>query len=144
MIELVQYDNKQHERIMLQYYSKNDLSRDTNKGKYCLLSLLGVYHSDYYILEDNHALIGCVLIRRKISLKYPNSSWIYDVFILPDYRGKGYGKALMRLAIVKCSKKKILIYVRDDNTSAINLYIRAGFREIAMDNGHKLLQYDKV
>lgn len=106
--------------------------------------MLGIYHSDYYILEDNHTLVGYVLIRRKMSLKYPNSSWIYDVFILPDYRGKGYGKALMKLAIEKCVEKRILIYVRDDNTSAMNLYKRVGFREIAMDNRHKLLQYDKI
>lgn len=144
MIKLVPYDNQQHESVMLQYYSIKDLNRYTNKGKYYLLSLLGIYYSDYYILENNHTPVGCILIRKKMSLKYPKASWIYDVFIMPEYRGKGYSKELMRLAFDKCTYPQVYLYVHKDNTTALRLYERMGFYEVGILNDEKLLRYDKV
>ena len=142
-MESIKY-NKQYESLLLQYISRKDLDRYENKGKYRLLSLLGIYHSDFYVLVDKREVIGFVLIRTKLSRKYPKASWIYDVFVKPEYRGKGYSKELMRLAIAKCTYPHVYLYVHENNTVALNLYKRIGFYEVGELKEEKLLRYDKV
>lgn len=144
MVELIRYNSHQHESLLLQYVSRMDFERYENKGKYRLLSLLGIYHSDFYVLVDKREVIGFILIRTKLSRKYPKASWIYDVFVKPEYRGKGYSKELMRLAFDKCTYPQVYLYVHKDNMVALNLYQRMGFYEVGIMNDEKLLRYDKV
>ena len=45
------------------------------------------------------------------------------------YRGKGYGAELLDAAIEKAARRfdKVVLYVREDNDRAINMYLRRGF-----------------
>ena len=57
--------------------------------------------------------------------------WIYDILVLPEYRGKGAGEALMRHAL-KLSKEKGFaqtgLMVNAKNTAAWSLYEKLGFQ----------------
>lgn len=143
-MELVRYNKQQHESLLLHYVSRRDLDRYENNGKYRLLSLLGIYHSDFYVLVNKQEIIGFILIRTKLSKTYPKASWIYDVFIVPEHRGKGYSKQLMQLAIDKCTYPHVYLYVHENNTVALGLYERMGFYEVGKLKDEKLLRYDKV
>ena len=144
MLELLKYNDKQHESILRDYYSRKDLDRYTNKGIYCVLSLLGIYHSDFYVLSDNGTVVGCILVRTKLSKACKRESWIYDVFILQDYRGKGYGKEMMLMAFEKCKYPTVYLNVLKDNNLAINMYKRLGMREIGTTDEEIIMRYDKV
>ena len=61
--------------------------------------------------------------------KYKDSYVIRDEFVLPEERGKGYGKKLMQgiLAFLVPKKKEIILYVDGSNKVASALYTSMGF-----------------
>lgn len=58
----------------------------------------------------------------------------YDLYVLPEYRGAGYGKALLNKAIEMNYPKKMMVLVDIDNSIAINLYKSLGFETINGEN----------
>ena len=55
---------------------------------------------------------------------------IHDLAVLPQHRGRGVGRALLRAAEERARQKgccRLTLEVRDDNTSARALYRRCGF-----------------
>ena len=55
---------------------------------------------------------------------------IHDLAVLPQYRGKGVGRALLRAVEEHAKRKgccKLTLEVRDDNTRALGLYRSFGF-----------------
>ena len=51
-----------------------------------------------------------------------------DVYVLPQYRGKGIGSAIVRRCIDQ-SEAPLYLYVFSRNTDAIRLYARFGFEK---------------
>lgn len=51
----------------------------------------------------------------------------FELFVCPEYRRKGYGRALLEKAIVSNQPKSMMLHVDIDNTPAINLYYSLGF-----------------
>ncbi len=61
---------------------------------------------------------------------------IHDLFVEPEYRGKGVGRAILeRVAEIATEKRccKVTLEVRDDNASAQGLYRSVGFGECEPD-----------
>ncbi|GHT36602.1 N-acetyltransferase [Bacteroidia bacterium] len=57
---------------------------------------------------------------------------IHDVIVRPEYRGKGIGRLLMNGIIAEAEKRgasRVTLEVREDNTTAQNLYSSLGFHE---------------
>ena len=91
----------------------------------------------FYIAFDKDKLIGCFAIREydaKISkdfsppLKEKYSPWLGSVVVYPEYRGKGYGKALVEIAKQKIKKfgfEKLYIF-----TDKEEFYLKLGFKII--------------
>ena len=55
---------------------------------------------------------------------------INDIFVFPEFRGKGFGKTLVEKArefLAGAGVKKIFLEVRRSNAAAKNLYLSAGF-----------------
>ena len=58
--------------------------------------------------------------------------YIHDIVVYADYRGKGFGKALMEKLIDLSTERdycKITLEVREDNFQAQGLYYSLGFEE---------------
>lgn len=51
----------------------------------------------------------------------------FDLFVLPEFRRKGYGKALLEKAIETNRPKGMMLHVDIDNIAARNLYESLGF-----------------
>lgn len=57
-------------------------------------------------------------------------SGIYGLGVLPEYRGKGYGRALLLRSVEqmkKCGSRNIMLQVATKNEKALNLYLSCGF-----------------
>jgi len=79
----------------------------------------------YVAKIDNHLAGYAVIFLRK------DYARIYSIAINPDYNGKGIGNLLMKHIIAKHSDKKyISLEVRSDNTRAIKLYEKFGFKVV--------------
>lgn len=80
-----------------------------------------------YIAEKDDKVIG------KIRLDTNGETvGIYGFGVLPQFRGKGYGREILNLAIIKAGKEKpdcIYLEVACENKKALNLYKSCGFIE---------------
>jgi ribosomal protein S18 acetylase RimI-like enzyme len=60
---------------------------------------------------------------------------VHDLAVLPQYRGRGIGRALLQTAEDHARQKgccKLTLEVLDDNTRARALYRRFGFRDFVL------------
>lgn len=85
-----------------------------------------------YMIEFNGDIIGKIRIECN-----DNSSYIAGFGILPEFRGKGYGKAALKEAIHLINEKNIYdieLDVETKNANALNLYKACGFEEKSIMN----------
>ena len=83
--------------------------------------------SYFVTMKDGPELAGSLIAKR-----YENSVIIRHVEIREDYRGIGFGKKIMDVIIEHLKPKKlpIQLYVDPQNTPAVNLYKKLGFKLI--------------
>lgn len=61
---------------------------------------------------------------------------IHDLAVIPDWRGRGVGRALLNAAESRALQRgccKLTLEVRDDNTGARALYERFGFTDFVLE-----------
>ncbi len=91
-----------------------------------------------YLAEVDMKIIG------KVRLEVSNSNDVGGIFglgVLPDYRGKGYGREILIGAIDKLKKtnsKDIMLQVAANNSNALNLYKSCGFVETSVMDYFKI------
>lgn len=86
-----------------------------------------------FLLLDNEKLIASMIVY--------NDGSIDDVFVLPAYQGKGYGKKTVQFAINKAMENGsncISLGAIDWNTRALNLYQSLGFNIVQTTNYYRL------
>ena len=85
-----------------------------------------------YMVELNKEIIG------KVRVEYSdNSAFISGFGILPNFRGKGYGKTALKEALRSINEKsinEIELDVECKNNTALNLYKSCGFEEQSVMN----------
>lgn len=88
----------------------------------------------YWVLVDqNDEPVGNISVLREWSNWNAGFYWwIQSIYILPEFRGKGYFSKLMET--VKTEAKKmggldIRLYVHKKNVRAIKAYLKSGFKE---------------
>ena len=83
-----------------------------------------------YIAINNNEVIG------KVHLQiYEGVGGIFGLGVLPEYRGKGYGRTILILAVNMLKEKgakKIMLQVESKNFNALNLYKSCGFYETSV------------
>ena len=86
----------------------------------------GILFDSTYVLETGNIIIG------KVRLEIvDNIGGIYGLEVLPEYRGKGYGRELLIRSINKLKESKvnaINLQVETKNNNALNLYKSCGFK----------------
>ena len=73
-------------------------------------------------------LIGLVWV--ELQHRQSTGAWIYDIEIVPDQRGRGYGRDLLRAAereVEKLGVTSIALNVFGDNRPARHLYESSGY-----------------
>lgn len=77
----------------------------------------------------------------KIAVEFDTASaFICGFGILPNFRGKGYGKAALKEALRMANQKdihEIELDVESKNGTALNLYKACGFKEQSVMNYYK-------
>ena len=60
---------------------------------------------------------------------------IYGLGVLPEHRGKGFGRAILMMAVEKLKEanaREIKLQVVTENSNALNLYKSCGFVETSI------------
>ena len=81
---------------------------------------------------DQHKLVGMVTLLQESSLKMSHRANIFAMYVSPDARGLGIGKALLNKAIEQAhlidGLEKINLSVVSSNETAKALYTQLGFK----------------
>jgi len=94
-------------------------------------------HGEFiYIAELDHIIVG------KVHLTIVDGiGSIYGLGILPQYRGKGYGRELLTKSVLILKEKNItdiVLQVATKNKNALNLYQSCGFEESSIMDYYEL------
>ena len=80
------------------------------------------------IYVENDTVIGYL----SYSIMYEKAE-INNIYVLQEYRSQGIGSKLLDYLVKKCKTcENITLEVRKDNKSAISLYKKFGFKEVAI------------
>ena len=96
-----------------------------------------------FVAEDkSHAFLGYLWVGEGNNMMTGKTQgFIYDIFVNKEFRGGGVGKILLEKAQSYCREKgysRILLMVSVDNTNAIGLYDKMGFKAEQMYMGKAL------
>lgn len=91
-----------------------------------------------FIASENNIEIGKVRIELIDAV-----GGIYGLGIIPEYRGRGFGRELLLKSVLKLiamGAKKIMLQVEINNKNALNLYKSCGFKENYVMEYYKLIK----
>lgn len=88
---------------------------------------------------DGPALVGMCGFYREQRVKRQHRGWIWGVFVQPDYRAGGVGRALildlLKRAEALTGVRQVLLTVATTQEAARRLYASLGFRSIGVEPG---------
>ena len=96
-------------------------------------NVLALMSGDWFILGafDSDALVGMVEVRRNVRAKFRHIVTFGTMYVTPEVRGQGTGRALMEWALARVRRmdgvEKINLCVTTTSTAAQNLYLSLGF-----------------
>ncbi len=92
---------------------------------------------DFQVTQVSGADVGFLAVARE-----PDCVKVNQLFILPEYQGKGVGEACMMLIIEDARKKSLPVRLRvvKVNVRAVAFYRRLGFRIIGGSDTHVLME----
>ncbi len=83
-------------------------------------------------MEDDH-MIGFVAGDPRPSEGF---SWIATIGVIPEYRRRGFARALLHACEAKLKTPRIKLSVRASNDGAIRLYEQEGYRRVDVWQGY--------
>jgi len=129
----------------LRKFNTNDLERITYINRTCLpenysdyffVDLHRRFPETFIVAEENGEVVGYIMCRIETGLSSSifrgliKKGHIVSVAVMPEYRRKGIGEALVTKAMESMrlyKAKKCFLEVRVTNTAAVDLYKKLGF-----------------
>jgi ribosomal protein S18 acetylase RimI-like enzyme len=88
-----------------------------------------------FFAEDGSKLVGfAITIEAPASLRLAHFWQIRDLFVLPEHRRAGVGRALLasvRGAAIASGALRIVLQTEDDNNAALRLYTSSGYTAVS-------------
>ena len=92
---------------------------------------------EFFIVQRNGQAVGRLYLQDTAECLF-----VVDLILLPEWRGKGYGSALLKSigAEAAGTGRPVRLHVEKQNAQARRLYDRLGFRQIKDIGQHLLLE----
>ncbi len=127
-------------------FPEDFLNGDTpEKRKQEFIDSCGCEDVSYYIMYENDKAVGIVKV-----VDAPDAYEIASLYILEQYRNQGYGKRVIAYLKKEFDKKRIQLWVLEDNPKAKRFYENNGFkntgnsRVIYRGNSYVQIQYERL
>jgi ribosomal protein S18 acetylase RimI-like enzyme len=86
---------------------------------------------------DDGRLVGVLGFAREYRVKRPHIALIWGMYVSPEFRGQGFGAALVDEAITHARRlgivRQILLSVTASNMAAVSLYRSRGFERYGLE-----------
>ena len=111
---------------------KEEVENITNYVKTTVPMQIG----DYEIIIINNQKVGCLLLE-----KYEDGILLDELYLDKNYRRKGIGTSILN--DILNNNSKVYLWVYKENTFALNLYKKLGFKIKETTETRYFMQYDK-
>ena len=88
-------------------------------------------------------LVGVITLRREGHIKGAHKAYIFAMYVLPEYRKRGIGRALTEEAIARAAElglRQVSLSVVSSNQAAVNLYKSCGFELFGLEKEAFLIE----
>jgi ribosomal protein S18 acetylase RimI-like enzyme len=88
-----------------------------------------------FVAEADGVVLGVVGLMPNANTKERHKGLIYSVFVMPEGRGRGVGRALMAAVLdyARDVVESVYLVVLEQNTAAVALYEGAGFERYGLE-----------
>ncbi len=111
---------------------KGEIEKITNYVK----TTIPIQVDDYEIIIINNKKVGCLLLE-----KYEDGLLLNELYLDKNYRRKGIGTNILNNILNNNSK--VYLWVYKENTPALNLYKKLGFKIQELTKTRYFMKYDK-
>ncbi|MCJ8748326.1 hypothetical protein PDJAM_G00163660 [Pangasius djambal] len=94
--------------------------------------------------DEGHTTVGYALYFYTYSTWKGRSIYMEDLYVMPEFRGKGVGKALMASVAQVCVERqcvRLQFSVLDWNKLSLDFYMSKGAEDLTMEEGWHVLRF---
>lgn len=121
--------------LLTRQLDEHGLPADRERVASAVAILVGApRHGFLLVAREGGATIGVAFVAMHWSLEHGGQAcWLEELYVLPERRGRGCGRDLVRAAVVRARERGCLVMdleVTADHARAAHLYAREGFRAL--------------
>lgn len=121
--------------LLTRQLAEHDLPADPSRVAEAVAGILADERTGFLLLARADAgVVGVSYVAMIWSLEHGGlSSWLEELYVLPEWRGRGVGAQLLRASLVAARERGCVamdLEVTADHARAARLYAREGFAEL--------------
>ncbi|XP_064207669.1 thialysine N-epsilon-acetyltransferase-like [Anguilla rostrata] len=101
--------------------------------------------SEEHKSKEGHTTVGYALYFYTYSTWKGRSVYLEDIYVMPEFRGKGIGKALLSNVAVAAKEQqcvRLQLSALDWNTPSLDFYFTKGAQDLTATEGWHFLRFD--
>jgi ribosomal protein S18 acetylase RimI-like enzyme len=87
-------------------------------------------------IDENGRLVGIATLRREGRVRSDHKAFLFGMYVLPEYRRQGVGRALLEAVIRRAEVlgiRQVNLTVNSENRAAVLLYESCGFERFGLE-----------
>ena len=125
----------QYKKDIIYIYSKDLTEDEINKINEYVINSVNEMFKDYYNIIIDDKIIGSVCIK-----DLENAKLLDEIYLEKEFRNNGVGTDIIRKIIE--NNKSVYLWVYKENSKAVSLYKRLGFKIIDETESRYYMEYN--